>query len=100
MVAIDKLRHEMPKEVVSEGCHIPGYLVCPLSGELMVDPVTVATGKTFERCFLKIWFEKNGHICPLTGELISGTILPNERVRGYLQEWEESKVELLRKCKK
>ncbi|CAM0946401.1 unnamed protein product [Alopecurus aequalis] len=100
MLTVDKLRDEKPKEECKKVCGIPDYLVCPLSGNLMVDPVTIATEKTFDRRFLKKWFEKNGHICPLTGELISGTILRNERVRGYLQVWEESKVEWLSKCRK
>lgn len=44
MSAMDKVRDERPKEY-SGGCTIPEYLICPLSYELMVDPVTIATGK-------------------------------------------------------
>ncbi|KAK1699043.1 hypothetical protein QYE76_015740 [Lolium multiflorum] len=93
MVAMDKLNNEKQKNEYSEGCEVPEYLLCPLSCELMVDPVTIATGKTFERRVLKDWFKKNGHICPVTGELISSTILRNDRVKGYLEEWAEAKAE-------
>ncbi|KAM0910001.1 hypothetical protein ACQ4PT_014456 [Festuca glaucescens] len=86
MVAMDKLNNEKQKDKYREGCEVPEYLLCPLSCELMVDPVTIATGKTFERRVLKDWFKKNGHICPVTGELVSSTILRNDRVKGYLEE--------------
>ncbi|XP_037450983.1 uncharacterized protein LOC119321381 [Triticum dicoccoides] len=88
MSAMDKVRDERPKEY-SGGRTIPEYLICPLSHELMLDPVTIATGKTFERRFLKAWFEKSGHICPLTYETVSSTIIRNDRIRGYLEEWDE-----------
>ncbi|XP_044383761.1 putative E3 ubiquitin-protein ligase LIN [Triticum aestivum] len=88
MSAMDQVRDGKAKEY-SGGCAIPGYLTCPLSGELMIDPVTIATGKTFERHFLKGWFEKKGHICPLTNETVSSTIIRNDRIRGYLEEWNE-----------
>ncbi|XP_047079621.1 uncharacterized protein LOC124690258 [Lolium rigidum] len=93
MVAMNKLNNEKQKNEYSEGCEVPEYLLCPLSCELMVDPVTIATGKTFERRVLKDWFKKNGHICPVTGELVSSTILRNDRVKGYLEEWAEARAE-------
>jgi hypothetical protein len=49
MVAMDKLNNEKQKNEYSEGCEVPEYLLCPLSCELMVDPVTIATGKVI--CF-------------------------------------------------
>jgi hypothetical protein len=38
---------------------------------------------------MKGWFEKKGHICPLTNETVSSTIIRNDRIRGYLEEWNE-----------
>ncbi|KAI4981307.1 hypothetical protein ZWY2020_021792 [Hordeum vulgare] len=54
--------------------------------------------RTFDRQLLKDWFEKKGLVCPLTGEPVSGAIVRNEPIRGYLKEWEESKAELITKC--
>lgn len=44
MSAMNKFRVEKAKEY-SGRCAVPEYLICPLSGELMTDPVTIATGK-------------------------------------------------------
>ena len=40
------------------------------------------------------------HICPVTGHPVSGAIVRNERIRGYLYEWEESKMERITKVSK
>ncbi|XP_037442115.1 uncharacterized protein LOC119310478 [Triticum dicoccoides] len=96
-LAMDNLRDGELVEECTRDCDTPEYLTCPLSGELMIDPVTIATGKTFDRQHLKDWFEKNGHICPVNGEPVSGAIVRNERIRGYLREWEESKMEQITK---
>ncbi|XP_037433246.1 uncharacterized protein LOC119300363 [Triticum dicoccoides] len=96
-LAMDNLRDvELVEECIRD-CDTPEYLTCPLLGELMIDPVTIATGKTFDRQYLKDWFEKNGHICPVTGQPVSGAIVRNERIQGYLYEWEESKMERITK---
>ncbi|XP_037433242.1 uncharacterized protein LOC119300357 [Triticum dicoccoides] len=96
-LAMDNLRDAELVEECIRDCDTPEYLTCPLLGELMIDPVTIATGKTFDRQYLKDWFEKNGHICPVTGQPVSGAIVRNERIRGYLYEWEESKMERITK---
>lgn len=45
LLAMGKLRDAKPEEECTKDCHIPEYLTCPLSGKLMTDPVTIATGK-------------------------------------------------------
>jgi hypothetical protein len=44
-LAMDNLRDAKLGEECTKDCHIPEYLTCPLSGKLMIDPVTIATGK-------------------------------------------------------
>lgn len=97
MLAMDNLRDRKLAEQRTRDSDIPEYLTCPLCGQVMIDPVTIATGKTFDQQFLKDWFEKKGLVCPLTGEPVSGAIVRNERIRGYLKEWEDSKAELITK---
>ncbi|KAE8814822.1 U-box domain-containing protein 3 [Hordeum vulgare] len=100
MRAMDNLRDGKLAEQRTRDSDIPEYLTCPLSGQVMIDPVTIATGKTFDRRFLQDWFEKKGLVCPLTGEHVSGAIVRNERIRGYLKEWNESKAEVITKVGK
>ncbi|EEE68281.1 uncharacterized protein [Oryza sativa Japonica Group] len=77
-----------------EGFEIPQNLVCPLCGNVMVDPVMIATGKTMDRHCVRAWFDKHGHICPVTCQPVSSTVLRNERIRGYVEEWHEAELEV------
>ena len=66
--------------VVGGGCgpsrSIPEDLVCPISHELMVDPVLAADGHAYERSAIEQWLTRS-HTSPLTGEpLPSATLLP------------------------
>ena len=68
---------------------VPPHYQCPVSMELMVDPVMVATGHTYDRPFIQRWLEQGHKTCPVTGvrlrhlELIPNTdsqlIDPTER---------------------
>ncbi|RLN07619.1 hypothetical protein C2845_PM11G03030 [Panicum miliaceum] len=58
-----------------------------LVNDVMVDPVTLATGESFGRQCIKSWFEEKGHICPVTNVPVSAIVLRNERIRDYLVEW-------------
>ncbi|KAL6634411.1 hypothetical protein ACP70R_027082 [Stipagrostis hirtigluma subsp. patula] len=68
----------------------PPFLRCPLSGEIMVDPVAISSGKTFDRSSVERWFQKHGLICPVTGDIVSSDIYPNKRVMCYLMEWNDA----------
>jgi hypothetical protein len=38
---------------------IPAGFICPISGEIMSDPVTVCSGRTYDRSSLQIWFGRH-----------------------------------------
>ncbi|CAN1760681.1 U-box domain-containing protein 4 [Linum perenne] len=48
----------------------PPDLCCPLSLELMTDPVIVASGQTYERAFIKTWIEHGLTVCPKTRHVL------------------------------
>ncbi|KAK9282494.1 hypothetical protein L1049_005413 [Liquidambar formosana] len=48
------------------GVPIPPYFRCPLSLELMLDPVIVASGQTYERASIQKWLDHGLNICPKT----------------------------------
>ncbi|CAA7017693.1 unnamed protein product [Microthlaspi erraticum] len=64
---------------------------CPISLELMNDPVIVSSGQTYERECIKKWLE-GGHLtCPKTQEtLTSDTVTPNYAIRSLIAQWCES----------
>ena len=54
------------------------HLCCPITCELMKDPVITADGTTFERCAIKEWFETGARTSPTTNEPLENlTLIPN-----------------------
>ena len=41
---------------------------CPVSLELLKDPVVVRTGQTYERASVEDWIQRGGRTCPATGQ--------------------------------
>ncbi|XP_073271173.1 E3 ubiquitin-protein ligase PUB23-like [Primulina huaijiensis] len=68
---------------------IPCYFVCPISMQLMKDPVTVSTGITYDRESIEKWlFQCKNSTCPVTKQDLSSTDLtPNHTLRRLMQEW-------------
>ncbi|XP_072997655.1 protein spotted leaf 11-like [Typha latifolia] len=74
---------------------IPDDFRCPISLELMKDPVIVATGQTYERVCIEKWLEAGHDTCPKTQQRLSSTSLtPNFVLRSLIAQWcEENGVE-------
>ncbi|KAL3517707.1 hypothetical protein ACH5RR_020296 [Cinchona calisaya] len=79
-----------------DGFKIPSYFLCPLSLELMLDPVIVASGQTYERTSIQKWLDHGLSICPKTRQKLSHTnLIPNYTVKDLIRSWcEEKKVKL------
>lgn len=67
--------------------------VCPLTKQVMRDPVTLENGQTFEREAIEKWFKEckeSGRklLCPLTlKELRSTDLKPSIALRNTIEEW-------------
>ncbi|GMP89940.1 hypothetical protein CsSME_00041293 [Camellia sinensis var. sinensis] len=67
---------------------VPEEFKCPISGEIMHDPVVLATGQTCDRCSIMEWLDDDHWLCPQTAEVLSYTILsPNHLVREMITQW-------------
>ncbi|KAG8387423.1 hypothetical protein BUALT_Bualt02G0019900 [Buddleja alternifolia] len=68
---------------------IPCYFLCPISMQLMKDPVTISTGITYDRENIEKWlFTCNTTTCPATKQQLSGKDLtPNHTLRRLIQSW-------------
>lgn len=61
---------------------------CPISLELMTDPVTVSTGQTYDRVSIQKWFKSGNLTCPKTGEKVTTTeLVPNSNLRKLIQQY-------------
>ncbi|XP_043719067.1 E3 ubiquitin-protein ligase PUB23-like isoform X2 [Telopea speciosissima] len=75
-----------------EEVDVPSYFLCPISMEIMRDPVTVSSGITYDRDFIERWiFSSKNNTCPVTRQplLLSETDLmtPNHTLRRLIQAW-------------
>ncbi|KAG0609507.1 hypothetical protein M758_8G189800 [Ceratodon purpureus] len=69
-------------------CSVPVLFKCPISLELMKDPVTLCTGQTYERWSIGAWLEGGNTTCPATMlQLESLEVVPNHTLRRLIQEW-------------
>ncbi|KAL9296612.1 hypothetical protein ACSQ67_022508 [Phaseolus vulgaris] len=70
---------------------IPEDFRCPISLELMKDPVIVSTGQTYERSFIEKWLQAGHGTCPKTQQTLTSTVLtPNYVLRSLIAQWCEA----------
>jgi hypothetical protein len=81
---------------VSSSAEVPHYFLCPISLEVMRDPVTLPTGITYDRASIERWlFSDNddgkGHAtCPVTRRALAPEErepTPNHTLRRLIQAW-------------
>lgn len=72
-----------------EEIDVPHFFLCPISLEIMKDPVTVPTGITYDRESIEKWlFSGKNTTCPVTKQVISDAELtPNHTLRRLIQSW-------------
>ncbi|KAJ8458098.1 hypothetical protein OPV22_031024 [Ensete ventricosum] len=71
-----------------EAMVVPEHFLCPISAELMRDPVVVASGQTYDRAFIEEWLSSGNRTCPQTQQVLSDTTLtPNHLVRSMISQW-------------
>ncbi|KAH0756929.1 hypothetical protein KY290_020422 [Solanum tuberosum] len=68
---------------------VPSHFKCPISLDLMKDPVTLSTGITYDRVSIETWIESGNQTCPITKKVLKTTLepIPNHTMRKMIQEW-------------
>ena len=70
---------------------VPKFFVCPISLEVMRDPVTLSSGITYDRDSIERWVFTDGHgDCPVTKLPLGADDLeptPNHTLRRLIQSW-------------
>ncbi|XP_058754653.1 U-box domain-containing protein 15-like [Vicia villosa] len=70
---------------------IPHEFLCPITLEIMTDPVIVASGQTYERESIEKWFNSNHNSCPKTRQPLEHLQLaPNCALKNLIAEWCEN----------
>ncbi|CAD7949138.1 unnamed protein product [Amoebophrya sp. A120] len=70
----------------------PSEFLCPISRELMADPVVAEDGQTYDRQSIQDWFSLGHSSSPVTREEISpNNLIPNRAVRSLIEDYCEKK---------
>ncbi|KAE8712022.1 hypothetical protein F3Y22_tig00110264pilonHSYRG00036 [Hibiscus syriacus] len=68
--------------------NIPDEFRCPISLDLMKDPVIVASGHTYDRNSIAQWINTGHHTCPKSGQrLIHMALIPNYALKSLVHQW-------------
>uniref|UniRef100_A0A1J3I5P5 RING-type E3 ubiquitin transferase n=1 Tax=Noccaea caerulescens TaxID=107243 RepID=A0A1J3I5P5_NOCCA len=66
----------------------PEEFRCPLSNELMRDPVVLASGQTYDKLFIQKWLSSGNRTCPKTQQVLPHAALtPNLLIRDMISKW-------------
>ncbi|KAE9600213.1 hypothetical protein Lal_00045482 [Lupinus albus] len=67
---------------------VPNHFMCPISLDLMKDPVTLSTGITYDRQNVEKWFDEGNCTCPVTYQIVRNLdMTPNHSLRILTQDW-------------
>ncbi|GLJ51869.1 hypothetical protein SUGI_1101870 [Cryptomeria japonica] len=67
---------------------VPRHLRCPISLEIMKDPVTLSTGITYDRHSIETWLDAGNNVCPVTSQILhTHDTIPNHALRRFIQDW-------------
>ena len=81
-----QLQAQQQQQQQQQSKAVAEQLTCPITMELMQDPVFTADGHTYERSAIEHWMKTND-TSPLTGEKLEHRILtPNHILRGLLPQ--------------
>ena len=77
---------DMAVQAEAEAGIVASSLVCPITSELMTDPVFTMDGQTYERSAIEAWL-KTHDTAPATGRrLLSKKLIDNVGARGMVRE--------------
>ncbi|KAI3462193.1 hypothetical protein Pfo_018856 [Paulownia fortunei] len=82
-------KRKAPKGINSDmELTIPTHFRCPISLDLMTDPVSLSTGITYDRESIEKWIDAGNVTCPVTNQVLRNfDQIPNHAIRKMIQDW-------------
>ncbi|GAQ91049.1 hypothetical protein KFL_007190040 [Klebsormidium nitens] len=86
---LKELDEQLPSPGGSGELEVPETYKCPISGDVMGDPVIIVeTYITYERSQIEKWFGDGHRTCPVTNQHLESTqVIPNLSLRDQIQGW-------------
>ena len=68
----------------------PDNFLCPITYDIMHDPVSARDGHTYERSAIQRWFDEGKRSSPVTNEIMLSTdLIPNHFVKAQISTWRD-----------
>ena len=81
------LPSQQPVAIMELDKETPEDFICPISHDVMIDPVVASDGFAYERHAIETWFKKSV-TSPITGnDLETRRVFPNHILRRQIVEW-------------
>ncbi|XP_059616079.1 WD repeat, SAM and U-box domain-containing protein 1-like isoform X2 [Phlebotomus argentipes] len=88
---ISEMRSLLLSLVAQSGTDIPLDYICPITHELMKNPVILEDGFSYEAAAIEEWFKMDKNTSPMTNlELTSTETIPNTQLRGKIEKYLKS----------
>jgi hypothetical protein len=72
------------------------HILCPITSEIMTDPVTTAMGQTYERSAIEAWFRKGKLTDPITNvPLLDRTLTPNFSIKSIIDGYRKNQLHFI-----
>ena len=85
-------------ELEAAALPIPNSFLCPISQEVMEDPVRTVDAHVFERAAIAEWFRRGHRTNPLTNEQLHSLVLtPDRPLRAAIEEYMRMRPEIARR---
>lgn len=86
---LNTITKELAQQIQKLKAHTPEAFYCPISGEVMLDPVVASDGHTYERKEIEKWiFQMNKQTSPMTNQpLKNKDLLPSHTLKSMIREW-------------
>jgi actin-related protein len=79
---------------IEDESSVPHSFFCPLTLEIMKDPVILPDGFTYERDNIEDWLSRCKNVSPMTNEMLPASFInvtPNHALRQTIEEWAKLK---------
>ena len=91
-IIIEREKHYQDQRSWINGHILPPLqtFYCPITQDVMEEPVEIESGYTFEMSAIQKWFQEGHSVCPVTKrELQSLSMKPNRLLKQSIEEWKE-----------
>jgi hypothetical protein len=75
---------------IADGSHleIPSNFICPITLQVMVNPLMTREGLNFEKAAICSWLQQGSGSCPLTRKpLTASDLITNRRLKAHIRIW-------------